>query len=58
MAAIHSRMPAVLRPDEVRGFLDGAIHWNFLPYAGALVVVPCASPLKNADGGATQQELF
>ncbi len=60
MAAIHSRMPAVLHPDEMRGFLDGGGHWNFQPYGGALAVTPCQSPLRHslADGGAAQQELF
>ena len=58
MAAIHSRMPAVLRPDEVQGFLNGGIRWTFQPYGGALTVVPCVSPLKNRGGIVGQQELF
>ena len=57
MAPIHSRMPAVLRPDQVLGFLDGG-RWTFLPFEGALVVTPCESPLKHAAGGAAQRELF
>jgi len=57
MAPIHSRMPAVLRPDELRGFLDGG-RWTFLPYEGTLVVKPCESPLKHAAGGLAQRELF
>ena len=56
MAPIHSRIPAVLRLDEVLGFLDGGL-WTFLPYDGALVVTPFESPLKSA-GGAAQRELF
>ena len=58
MAAIHSRMPAVLRPDEVRGFLDGAIRWDFRPFDGQLVVTPCTSPLVKPRDAGTQQELF
>jgi putative SOS response-associated peptidase YedK len=58
MAAIHSRMPAVLHPDEVREFLDGCGRWDFQPYDGALVVTPCQSPLRNTGGGDAQQELF
>jgi len=38
MAAIHSRMPAVLRPDTVQAFLDGGDGWTFLPYDGTLVL--------------------
>jgi hypothetical protein len=39
-------MPAVLRPDEMQEFLAGGRHWDFRPFDGALVVVPCESPLK------------
>lgn len=46
MASIHERMPAVLRPDEVRGFLESGGNWDFRPFAGSLVVTPCDSPLK------------
>jgi putative SOS response-associated peptidase YedK len=46
MAPIHDRMPAVLRPDEMQEFLGGDGHWDFRPFGGALVVVPCESPLK------------
>jgi len=46
MAAIHERMPAVLRPDEVRGFLESEGNWNFQPFGGSLAVTPCDSPLK------------
>jgi len=58
MAPIHDRMPAVLRPDEVEGFLAGENVWNFEPFGGDLVVTPCASPLKGARGGDGQPELF
>jgi len=46
MANIHQRMPAVLRPDEVRGFLIDGDRWDFQPFTGSLVVTPCESPLK------------
>ena len=59
MAPIHDRMPAVLRADEVQGFLDPGIRWNFHPFAGLLLATPCASPLvKPRDMGLQQQELF
>jgi len=58
MAPNHDRMPAVLRPDEVEGFLAGENVWNFEPFGGDLVVTPCASPLKGARGGDGQPELF
>ena len=59
MAPIHDRMPAVLRADEVQGFLDPGIRWNFHPFAGLLLATPCASPLvKPRDKGLQQQELF
>jgi len=58
LAAIHSRMPAVLRPDEVRGFLEGGGHWRFLPYGGTLVVTPCASPLVKPRDEGHQLEMF
>ncbi len=61
MTTIHDRMPAVLRPDEVKGFLAGDNVWNFTPFGGNLVVAPCASPLKSmhGDGGdGGQPELF
>jgi putative SOS response-associated peptidase YedK len=56
---IHDRMPAVLRTDEDRGFLDPEIRWNLHPFAGLLLVTPCASPLvKPRDTGLQQQEMF
>ena len=58
MAPIHDRMPAVLRPDEVDGFLAGENVWNFMPFGGGLTVTPCASPLKGARGDGTHPELF
>jgi len=58
MAPIHDRMPAVLQPDEVDGFLAGENTWNFVPYGGDLIVTPCASPLKSPRGDGGQPELF
>jgi putative SOS response-associated peptidase YedK len=59
MAPIHDRMPAVLRADELEAFLDPGIRWNFHPFAGLLLVTPCASPLvKPRAKGLQQQELF
>jgi putative SOS response-associated peptidase YedK len=58
MASIHDRMPAVLHPDEVTGFLAGDNVWNFQPFGGDLVVEPCASPLKTPRGDGGQRELF
>jgi len=46
MAPIHNRMPAVLRSDEVQGFLAGGGRWEFQPFGGVLAVTPCESPLK------------
>jgi putative SOS response-associated peptidase YedK len=46
MAPIHNRMPAVLRSDEVQGFLAGGGRWDFQPFGGVLAVAPCESPLK------------
>jgi putative SOS response-associated peptidase YedK len=58
MASIHDRMPAVLHPDEMKGFLAGDNVWNFHPYGGDLLVAPCASPLKNPRGDGGHGELF
>ena len=58
MAAIHNRMPAVLPADEVPEFLDGGARWEFHPFAGTLVVAPCASPLTKPRDAHSQQELF
>jgi hypothetical protein len=46
MAPIHNRMPAVLRSDEVQGFLAGGGRWDFQPFGGLLAVASCDSPLK------------
>jgi putative SOS response-associated peptidase YedK len=46
MAPIHTRMPAVLRAEEVPAFLDLENPWVFRPFDGALAVTPCESPLK------------
>jgi putative SOS response-associated peptidase YedK len=59
MAPIHDRMPAVLRPEELREFLSGESHWDFQPFAGPLVITPCESPLaKKPRAPDAQQELF
>jgi hypothetical protein len=58
-ASIHARMPTVLHADEVQGFLDAQNRWEFQPFAGSMIVTPCASPLvKPRDTGLQQQEMF
>jgi putative SOS response-associated peptidase YedK len=57
MAPIHDRMPAVLLPAEAPEYLSGA-SWTFQPFAGALTVIPCASPLGKPPAPDPQQELF
>lgn len=54
MAPIHDRMPAILLPSEAAGFLNGG-PWTFLPFAGSLVVTPCASPLARPQTPDPQQ---
>jgi putative SOS response-associated peptidase YedK len=58
MSPIHDRMPALLRPEEMAEYLAGTGSWDFQPFAGSLVVEPCASPLAKRQGGGEQQELF
>ena len=58
MAPIHNRMPAVLSPDEVHGFLGGEAPWDFRPFAGALVVAPCVSPLAKQQKADSEHGLF
>jgi putative SOS response-associated peptidase YedK len=59
MAPIHDRMPALLRPEEMDEWLAGNGRWDFLPFAGPLVVKPCESPLVRRSGAEPQQgELF
>ena len=58
MSPIHDRMPAVLRTEEVQGFLDPEIRWNFQPFTGLLLVTPCASPMVKPRDKGLQQELF
>ncbi|MCF7733013.1 MAG: SOS response-associated peptidase [Akkermansiaceae bacterium] len=54
MAPVHDRMPAILLPSEVAGFLNGG-SWDFQPYAGPLAVTPCASPLARPQTPDPQQ---
>ena len=60
MSPIHDRMPALLRPEEMDEWLVGKDRWEFLPFAEALVVTPCESPLarRTADERPQQGELF
>lgn len=60
MSQIHDRMSALLRPEEMAEWLAGSGRWDFLPFAGALVVTPCESPLarRTADERPQQGELF
>jgi putative SOS response-associated peptidase YedK len=59
MAPIHDRMPALLRPEEMNEWLAGSGRWDFQPFAGPLVVMPCESPLvKRSSDGPRQCELF
>ncbi len=58
MAPIHDRMPALLRPEEMKEFLAGSGHWNFQPFTGPLAVKPCESPLVKRKKPDSQQELF
>ena len=58
MSPIHDRMPALLRPEEMQEWLAGSGHWGFQPFAGPLVVKPCASPLAKRRKPEAQQELF
>ena len=59
MAPIHDRMPALLKPEEMHEWLAGNDWWSFQPFAGPLVVAPCASPLvKRPSHGQHQGELF
>jgi len=59
MAPIHSRMPALLRPEETAEWLSGSGRWDFQPFGGPLSESPCESPLaKRQCDGPQQQELF
>jgi hypothetical protein len=59
MSPIHDRMPALLCPEKMQEWLAGSGRWDFQPFAGPLVVEPCASPLaKRAGDGPRQGELF
>ena len=58
MSPIHDRMPAILRPEEMAEYLAGSGRWDFQPFAGPLVVTPCASPLAKSKSAGSQQELF
>jgi putative SOS response-associated peptidase YedK len=58
MSPIHDRMPALLRPEEMAEWLAGSGLWDFQPFAGPLVVRPCASPLSQSNPAGSQQELF
>lgn len=59
MIPIHDRMLALLRTDEMPGFLDGSSPWNFQPYFGPLLFAPCDSPLAKPKASPDSQlELF
>lgn len=58
MAPIHDRMPAILRAEEIAGYLAGSSPWPFQPFAGSLLVTPCESPLLKPRASDSQQELF
>ena len=61
MSPIHSRMPALLRPEEMQEYLAGNGRWDFNPFEGALVITPCDSPLARArrkNASESQPELF
>jgi len=59
MAPIHDRMPAVLRADEVEGYVNNQRDpWTFQPFTGLLAVTSCASPLTKPKDGGGQGELF
>jgi putative SOS response-associated peptidase YedK len=58
MSPIHDRMPALLRPEEMHKWLAGDSRWDFQPFAGPLVVTPCASPLVKKRPDGEQRELF
>ena len=34
------------------------LAWDFQPFAGSLVVMPCVSPLTKSKSAGSQQELF
>jgi hypothetical protein len=50
MVAIHDRMPALLRPEEMTEWLAENGRWDFQPFDGPLVVEPCDSPLARRAG--------
>lgn len=56
MAPVHDRMPALLRPAEMQEWLAGSGKWEFQPFAGRLVLTPCASPLAKPSGGGMFQQ--
>ena len=61
MAPIHDLMPAVLRSDEVAGYVNNQRDpWTFSAFTGPLAVTPCASPLRQSAKPSTdgQGELF
>ena len=58
MAPIHSRMPALLRSEEMPEYLAGSNSWDFQPFVGPLVVTPCESPLMRRRNVDVQPELF
>jgi len=51
-------MPALLRKEEMTEYMAGSGRWDFQPFAGSLVVTPCASPLAKRPELGKQQELF
>lgn len=60
MTPIHDRMPGLLRPEQISEWLAGSGRWDFLPFAGELMVKQCTeSPLAERRGReAGQGELF
>jgi putative SOS response-associated peptidase YedK len=59
MAAIHDRMPALLRPEEIQEWLAGNGRRDFQPFAEPLVVTPCESPLaRKGPAFDSQLDLF
>lgn len=59
MAQVHSRMPALLRPEEMQDWLTGTRGQELRPFDGALILEACESPLAKSRGdGQGQAELF
>jgi hypothetical protein len=58
MAPVDDRMPAILRHEGARDFLDPGRGWDFRPFDGPPIVTPCRSPPARPRDTGSKQVLF